>query len=233
MDQYGQFCPLAKAAEVLCQRWTMLVVRELIAGSRRFNDLQRGLPQMSPTLLSRRLRALESVDVIERRTEGAHVQYCLTEAGNELREVIESMSVWGHRWVRSQLEKDDLDAGLLMWDMRRSVDPDQFPERRVVVQFHFPDADEGSRYWWLVSCEGETDLCLQDPGHEVDILLEAPLAVMTAVWVCEMTLDQAIRKREVTLVGSAELRRQLPHWLQASALSRLGEQRDVQAMRKH
>ena len=231
MDQYGQFCPLAKAAEVLCQRWTMLVVRELVAGSQRFNDLQRGLPHMSPTLLSRRLRSLEEMGVIERRTEGSHALYCLTEAGRELQEVVEVMGAWGHRWVRSQLEKDDLDAGLLMWDMRRSVDPEQFPPRRVVVQFHFPDADDGSRYWWLVSCDGETDLCLQDPGHEVDILLQAPLAVMTAVWICEITLDQAIRKGEVKLVGPAKLREQLPHWLQASALSRLGEQRSMMATR--
>ncbi|MBW3567901.1 MAG: helix-turn-helix transcriptional regulator [Proteobacteria bacterium] len=221
---YGQFCPQAKAAEVLCQRWTLLVVRELIAGSRRFNELQRGLPQISPTLLTARLRQLESIDVVERKREEGTSLYVLTKAGEELRGVIETMGVWGHRWVRSQLEKGDLDAGLLMWDMRRSVEPCHFTAVNVVVQFEFPDAGPGERYWWLVSNEHETDLCLEDPGHEVDLLVRAPLQVMTSVWICETTFSDAVRKGLIEVFGPARLREQLPHWLQSSALARLGQQ---------
>lgn len=224
MSGYGQFCPLAKAAEVLCQRWTLLVVRELIAGSRRFNELQRGLPQISPTLLTQRLRQLESIDVIERKREDGTNIYVLTEAGNELRPVIETMGVWGHRWVRSQLEHGDLDAGLLMWDMRRSVEPRHFPDADIVVQFEFPDAGPGERYWWLVSNEHETDLCLEDPGHEVDVLVRAPLHIMTSVWICETKFSDAVREGLIEVFGPAGLREQLPHWLQSSALSRLGQQ---------
>lgn len=224
MGGYGQFCPLAKAAEVLCQRWTLLVVRELIAGSRRFNELQRGLPQMSPTLLSLRLRQLESIDVIERKRDAGANLYVLTKAGEDLRGVIETMGVWGHRWVRSQLERGDLDAGLLMWDMRRSVEPCHFSSANVVVQFEFPDAGPGERYWWLVSNDHETDLCLEDPGHEVDVLVRAPLQVMTSVWICETRFSDAVRKGLIEVIGPASLREQLPQWLQASALSRLGEQ---------
>lgn len=229
MNGYGQFCPLAKAAEVLCQRWTLLVMRELIAGGRRFNDLQRGLPLMSPSLLTSRLRQLESLDVIERQQIDGNNVYCLKEAGHELREVIEAMSVWGHRWVRSQLSKDDLDAGLLMWDMRRTVDPGQFPEHRIVVQFEFPDAEEGQRDWWLISCSNETDLCLEDPGYEVDVLLRSSLAAMTSVWICERSFSDAVQSRDITVIGPASLRERLPHWLQSSALSRLGESKSMES----
>lgn len=222
MASYAQFCPLAKAAEVLCQRWTMLVVRELIAGGQRFNELQRGLPQMSPTLLTRRLRELESIGIIERRFENGASLYVLRQAGEELRAVIEVMSVWGHRWVRSQLVEGDLDAGLLMWDMRRTIDSQHFPSHRVVVEFEFGDAGPGEQHWWLVSCGGETDLCLENPGYEVDLLVKCSLRTMTAVWICEKTLKEAIRRGEVKVIGPAELRDRLPDWLQSSALSRLG-----------
>lgn len=223
MSGYGQFCPLAKAAEILCQRWTLLVVRELVAGSRRFNELHRGLPQMSPTLLTRRLRELEYIGVIERQREDNITLYTLTEAGHELRAVVETMGVWGHRWVRSQLEAGDLDAGLLMWDMRRSVDPSHFPPRRVVVQFEYPDARSGERHWWLISEEHDTDLCLENPGLEVDVLIRAPLREMTSAWICETRFADAVRQGKIEVFGPANLRNQLPHWLQASALSRLGQ----------
>lgn len=160
MKSYGQFCPLAQATQLLCERWTLLVVRELLAGSTRFNALQKGVPLMSPTLLSERLKRLATAGVINLSGSKGNYTYNLTSAGLELRPVVELLGAWGHRWSRSNLSKRDLDAGLLMWDMRRSVNPAIFPKHRIVVQFEYPDAQKGGRVWWLVSENGEIDLCL-------------------------------------------------------------------------
>jgi DNA-binding HxlR family transcriptional regulator len=222
MKGYGQFCPLAQASQALGERWTLLVVREMIAGSTRFNELRRGVPLMSPTLLSRRLKQLEAAGVIHRRRIGNDISYELTPAGHELRPVVELLGAWGHRWVRSQLGSEDLDAGLLMWDMRRSVDPTHFPERRTVVEFHYSDAPVGVRDWWLVSKSGEIDLCLSDPGYEVDLLISSSLAAMTAVWTCQLSFRNAVGCGDIEVTGDPGLARKLPDWLRASHLSRLG-----------
>lgn len=221
---YGQFCPLAKAAELLCERWTMILVRELVAGSRRFNDIRRGLPLISPTLLSARLRRLVEAGVIERVTDERGGQaYVLTTAGEELRPMVEFMGTWGHRWVGSRLEDEDLDVGLLMWDIRRGVDPACFPKEKVVLQIRFPEEREGQRDWWLVSEGGETDLCMEDPGHEVDLVVVCSVRVLTAIWLCQCTLDRAERDGALRVMGDPALRSQLPGWLQGSPLARLGE----------
>ena len=220
MVTYGQFCPMAKAAEILCERWTLVVVRELTAGSRHFNDLRRGVPLMSPTLLSRRLKQLETAGVIQRVHDDSGVTYQLTPAGAELQPLVETMARWGSRWVRHRLSLDDLDASLLMWDIRRQVDASRFPEKRVVVQFHFPDAPPAKRLWWLVSVAGTTDLCLDDPGYEVDVFLEAPLHVMTAVWMRDISFSEAERSFGLTVEAmDRKLRTNLPKWLGASALA--------------
>ncbi|MEX1032273.1 MAG: helix-turn-helix domain-containing protein [Cellvibrionaceae bacterium] len=221
---YGQFCPLAKAAELLCERWTMILVRELSAGSQRFNDLRRGLPLMSPTLLSRRLRQLVAAEVVQRVTGADGTQaYVLTRAGEELRPMVEFMGTWGHRWVGSPMGEDDFDVGLLMWDIRRGVDLAEFPRERVVLQIQFSDAPENRRDWWLVSEDGQTDLCMEDPGHEVDLLLKTSVRVLTDVWLRRRTLADAESSRELDVLGSDALRKRLPGWLQGSPLARLGE----------
>ncbi|HLE66229.1 MAG TPA: helix-turn-helix domain-containing protein [Burkholderiales bacterium] len=229
MNSYGQFCPLAQASQLLCERWTLLIVRELVAGSSRFNDLRRGVPLISPTLLSRRLKQLEHSGVIRRRRPPAGVRYELTQGGEELRPIVELLGAWGHRWVRSRLDGSDLDAGLLMWDMRRTVDASQFPARRVVVQFNYPDAPKGARDWWLISANGETDLCLEDPGYEVDLVIRGSLRAMTAIWTCQVRFQDAERGGEIKVLGSHDLRRKLPQWLRASYLSRLGAAGPVNA----
>ena len=222
MKGYGQFCPLAQSTQLLCERWTLLVVRELIAGSTRFNELRRGVPLMSPTLLSQRLTRLEKAGVLVRKKNSEGSTYELTEAGRELRPVVELLGAWGHRWVRSSLDTDDLDAGLLMWDMRRSVDATQFPERRIVIQFLYPDAPKGSHDWWLISENGQVELCLNDPGHEVDIFIKSSLESMTSVWNCETPFQDAVRKGDITVKGDPKLTSKLQDWLCASPLSRLG-----------
>jgi DNA-binding HxlR family transcriptional regulator len=219
---YGQFCPLAQAAQLLCERWTLIIVRELIAGSTRFSDLHKGVPLMSPTLLSTRLKQLIKAGVIEPvGSKGSH-SYHLTQAGKELRPVVELLGVWGHRWAQSDLKDGDLDAGLLMWDMRRSVDPSVFPRQRLVVQFEYPDAPKGARNWWLIAEGGEVDLCLKDPGHDVDILIKCPLKVMTEIWICAKSFREAVGKGEVAIMGDPALAGKLPEWLRSSQLSQLG-----------
>lgn len=222
MKAYGQFCPLAQAAQLLCERWTLLVVRELIAGSTRFSELQKGVPLMSPTLLSARLKQLSEAGVIERRGKVGSYQYELTRAGHELRPIVEMVGAWGHRWARSNLSRGDLDASLLMWDIRRTIDAAAFPRHRVVLQFEFPDAGRGAGDWWLVSEGGEIDLCLADPGHEVDVLVRTPLKALTEVWICERSFSDAVRSGDIKALGDAKLIGNLEAWLCGSPLARLG-----------
>jgi DNA-binding HxlR family transcriptional regulator len=183
---YKQFCPVAMAAEILCTRWTMVLLRELIAGSTRFNDIQRGVPKMSRSLLSRRLKELEAAGIVDRTAlnaeQGIH-EYTLTPAGKDLFPVIESMGIWGQKWVESQLSLKNLDPSLLMWDMRRNLDASPLPPKRTVVQFCYPELPSTKRDWWMiVGASGEIDLCWADPGFDVDLFVTTDLRTMTAIW---------------------------------------------------
>lgn len=204
---YGQFCPVAKAAEIVAERWTPLVLRELIAGSRRFNELRRGVPLMSSALLSQRLKELEHAGVILRHAgQGRTAEYVLSEAGRELQPIIEALGVWGTRWTRSRLTRQDYDASLLMWDIRRNIDLNLLPnDRRTVIEFHFPDAPASYRRWWLVVSPGEVDLCLKDPGHDVDLHLTANVRSMVEIWMGYLPLDRAARTGQLTLEGPRSL----------------------------
>jgi DNA-binding HxlR family transcriptional regulator len=224
---YGQYCPVAKATEILNERWTLLVLRELLFGSRRFNDLRKGVPLMSPTLLSKRLKFLEESGVIERgpAQPGKGREYQPTTAGQELRPLIEMLGVWGQRWVRSRLTPDELDPGLLMWDIRRCTDAKLFPSTRTVVQFEFSDAAPSKRRWWLVvSAKDGVDLCLTDPGFEVDLYIVTDLRTMTALWMGDMPLRYAFDSGRIDLDGSPELRRSLRSWLQRSPFGNVPNQ---------
>ena len=219
---YGQFCPVAMAAEIICSRWTALVLRELLCGSTRFNDLRRGVPRMSPTLLSKRLKELKEAGVIAAKpaAQGGVVEYKLTEAGEELRGVIMSLGIWGQRWVESSLSLKNLDPALLMWDMRRNLKPAALPDRRCTVQFVYPEVDRSCRSWWLV-VEGEkVDLCGVDPGYEVDLHVRASLRSMTAVWTGHSTLQREIDARHIELIGDRALARSLHAWLGFSSFAK-------------
>jgi len=222
VKSYGQFCPLAQATQLLCERWTLIIIREFIAGSSRFSELQKGVPLMSPTLLSTRLKQLIKSGVVEKQGSKGNHRYQLTQAGKELRPVVELLGAWGHRWVKSDLNKGDLDAGLLMWDMRRSIDTSIFPKQRVVVQFEYPDAPKGGCDWWLVSDNGEIDLCLNDHGYTVDILIKTSLKTMTKVWTCELSFNDAAKAGDISVMGEPKLTKKLQHWLCSSPLSKLG-----------
>lgn len=212
---YKQFCPLAMAAEVLCTRWTMILMRELIAGSTRFNDLRRGVPKMSPSLLSQRLKELESAGIVERRPvpSGRGVfDYHLTEAGRDLRDVVIAMGMWGQKWVESSLSLKNLDPSLLMWDMRRNLNPAPLPDRRTVVQFVYHDLPPTKRDWWLViEPAGEVDLCWADPGFEIDLYVTTDLRTMTAIWMGVTNVSAELEKFEFS--GSRALTSTFQTWL--------------------
>ena len=212
MSGYGQFCPVSKAAEVLCQRWTPLVLRELLVGSTRFNQIRRGVPTCSPALLSKRLKELEVAGVVERTSTDAGTSYTLTEAGRELFPLIQGLGEWGQRWVRSDYGPDDLDPGLLLWDVRRFLAPGEFGDRRVVIQLTFPSMDPKQRYFWIVVERDDVDLCLTDPGFDVDVGVEADLRTLTEVWMGDARFTDTLADGRITMRGPRELTRRIPDW---------------------
>ncbi|MEO5755412.1 MAG: helix-turn-helix domain-containing protein [Mesorhizobium sp.] len=212
---YKQFCPLSMAAELLCTRWTMVLLRELVAGSTRFNDLRRGVPKMSPTLLSQRLKDLEAGGIVERveiNSEPGVFEYRLTEAGKDLRPVIEAMGFWGQKWVEARLSLKNLDPSLLMWDMRRNLNPSPLPDGRTVIQFLYHDLPASKRSWWLiVEKHGDVDLCWYDPGFDVDLYVSTDLCTMTSIW---MGLTTVHKERErITLTGNLDVAGKMQTWL--------------------
>jgi DNA-binding HxlR family transcriptional regulator len=217
MPGYGQFCPVAKAMEVLDERWTMLVVRELLAGSTHFNELRRGVPKMSPALLSKRLRSLTRVGIVQRDGSDNRVTYRLTQRGLELSEVVEALGAWGIRWI-GELGDADLDPHLLLWDMRRRMNLAAMPRGRTVVSIEFDDVASDVARWWLVADE-DVAICDDDPGFPVAVSVLTSLRTLTSLWRGDQSWDQALRTGSVTLLGPTEVRRQLPSWLGSSAFA--------------
>lgn len=211
--------------ELLDERWTMLVVRELVTGSRRFNDLRRGLPRMSPTLLSKRLGQLARAGIIERHVEANEVQYTLTPAGEELRPIVEALGTWGVRWI-GHLGQEDLDPSLLLWDMHRNVDQRTVPNRRTVIHFNFRDVPAGSRRWWLVVTRDDVDVCDTDPGYDIDVTVTTDLRSMIRVWRGDTTWSDALRSGSVALDGTTTMRRSLPHWFNPSRFAQIPRARE-------
>ena len=214
---YGQFCPVAKAAEVLCQRWALLVVREVLCGSTRFGELQRGLPGCPPATLAKRLRELEAAGVLVRTGRGAGTSYAATEAAAELDPILDGFGTWGQRWVRSTYGPDELDAEFLLWDIRRYLDPAGFgaatgPDVRVVELRITSPGMRGRRFWMVVD-GAAVDLCLIDPDRSVDVLLEADLRVLTEVWMGDTRFADAVAARTLRLSGAPDLVAALPGWL--------------------
>jgi DNA-binding HxlR family transcriptional regulator len=216
MEGYSQYCPLAKGAEVFAERWTPLILRELLRGSTTFNDLHRGVPRMSRSLLSSRLRKLESCGVLSRNLRSSSVHYELTTAGRELAGVVRALGTWAQRWFRSSFAGDELDAGVLMWDIRSTVDARMLPPVRNVVQFVFTDQPASSRYWWLVNEDGDVDLCPLDPGDEAALELHTTLRTMTRVWMGDLAIGAAQRSGALSVRGPHDLRRCLRSWLRLS-----------------
>jgi DNA-binding HxlR family transcriptional regulator len=220
MLDYGQFCTVARGAEVFGERWTPLVVRELLCGSTHFNDIRRGVPRMSASLLALRLRRLEEIGVVRRISNGRIVEYQLTAAGEELRPIVMALGHWGARWIGSRLKRGQLDAGFLMWDIRRFVQLDAFPrERRVVIHFRFPDAPRGERVWWLVVESGVADLCRDDPGHELTLIVESSVRALTEIWTGDRGAEEVVQSGDLRVQGPSREARDLWRWLGRSAFA--------------
>jgi DNA-binding HxlR family transcriptional regulator len=215
---YGQFCPVAKAMELLDERWTLLVVRELMMGSRHFNALRRGVPRMSPALLSKRLQSLVRAGVVERWEDGNRVSYRLTEAGRELEPIVEALGRWGIRWV-PELGDEDLDPHLLLWDMHRNVDLEAVPDGRTVIAFDLSGVPPSARWWWLVISDSGVDICDDDPGHPVRVTVRAPLRTLTLIWRGDLSWSAALRSGDLELIGEPQACRALPRWLTLSTMA--------------
>jgi DNA-binding HxlR family transcriptional regulator len=213
MTDYSQFCTVARGAEVLGERWTPLVVRELLCGSTRFNDIHRGVPRMSATLLAQRLRKLAELGVVARRRRGTGWEYVLTPAGEELRPIVLQIGHWGARWIGSRLKRGQLDAGFLMWDMRRFVPLDRFPAGRTVIHFVFDDARPRERRWWLVVEGGRADLCRDDPGHDLTLLVESSVRALTAIWTGDSDAKTELAAGRVRVIGPERDAGRLWTWL--------------------
>jgi DNA-binding HxlR family transcriptional regulator len=226
---YQQFCPVAMAAEILCTRWTIILLREMFAGSTRFNELRRGVPRMSPALLSQRLKELESAGIVSRakvsRVKSAAdrglFEYRLTESGRELGPLVEGFGIWGQRRIQSKLSLQHLDVDLLMWDMRRSLNTTPMPARRSVVEFVYPQLPASQRRWWLiVDPEVGTDLCKIDPGFDVDLYVSVDLRTMTAIWMGLDTVRAAVANQRMILTGSRQLATSMQTWLGLSPFAK-------------
>lgn len=232
---YGQFCPVAMAAEVFCSRWTALVLRELLCGTTRFNDLRRGVPRMSPTLLSKRLKELEDAGVVIAVATGQRgvLDYKLTDAGEELRGIVMALGMWGQRWVESSLSLKQLDASLLMWDMRRNLALASFPDRRCTIHFLYPEVATGRKAFWLVVNDGTVDLCAVDPGFEIDLYVTGSLRSMTSVWMGLSTLKAEMDAGKIEVTGDKELKRSMENWLGLSVFAKEKPRVPDGAQRQH
>jgi len=219
MQKYKQYCPVARASEILADRWTPLIVRELIAGSHRFNQIERGLPGISRSLLASRLRELDKAGVVERlRPPRAQVaEYHLTEAGRSLKPVIEALGAWGVAWAFDEPRPEELDAGLLIWKVHQRIDRERLPETRTVVEFDFT-GPRGRRVWLLLE-RREVSVCVTPPGFDSDLVVRADLALFYSVWLGQMEYKAALRSGGLVVEGPRVLVREFPHWLMWSAMA--------------
>ena len=220
MSDFGQFCPIALASEVLTQKWMLLIIRELNAGATRFNEIRRGVPRISATLLKQRLDQLESAGVvlttpIER---GRGDQYNLTDAGRELKSVLGSIGEWGQRWARD-ISPEDLDPGWLVWAMHRRLNQKLLPENPVTLAFEFTDATQNNRFFWLVCSRNSVDVCIKQPGFETDLHIQTPVITFAEVWRGLKPIEPEIRSGRIRLRGKQQLKKQLPDLLLLSVFA--------------
>lgn len=224
---YGQFCPVAKAAEVIGDRWSLLVLREMLYGNRYFNDISRGVPLMSRALLVQRLKELEKAGVVisyEKETGKGH-EYLLTPAGEALRPIVEALGVWAQQWGSEQIASEDLDDALLMWGMRRRINLEAVPTQKIVLQLDFRGLTRGhktQRSWWLVIEDSEVDVCQKDPGFQVDVLISADLSAFNHVWMGFTPLNLALKQGTISFEGDRDLVHQVPTWLYLNGEWRYG-----------
>ncbi|HZD57232.1 MAG TPA: helix-turn-helix domain-containing protein [Anaerolineales bacterium] len=221
MNKYGQYCPTARAVEILGDRWTLLIVRDLLLGAQHFNELERGLPGIPKALLAERLRRLQQVGAVERLSEsgGRKSRYQLTPAGWELYPIIDSLTRWGAKWAFGEPEPAELNPVLLLWWMRDRVNPERLPEHRVVVEFNFRETRP--KRFWLVLDPGDVSVCVKHPGFDIDILIQAELAALYEVWYGRITFARAIREERLEIDSTPALIHAFPKWFALSPVAGL------------
>lgn len=219
---YGQYCPLALAAELLCRRWTILIVSRLIDGCTTFNEIHQGVPRISPSLLSSRLKELEDAGIVKRIKGKANGRYSyqVTQAGRDLEDIITSLAVWGQHWARDN-QMDDLDLGFLAWSMSLRINNDLMPPGRTVLEFEFSGVPTDFRRFWLVNHDGKVDMCFKHPGYETDLLVRADLRTFVEVWRGFRDLSAEIRASRIRLTGPQALKKAFPQWLMLSMFAHL------------
>lgn len=220
--EYGQFCPIAKASEIIGEKWTILIIRELIMGASRFNELQRGLSLISPTILTKRLQSLtENGLVLKKKIRGQQgYEYFATQSCRELLPVIKSLGDWGMRWARQHMTASDYDVELLMLYLQRSVQPDRLTGNETVIRFQFTDIKDLSN-WWLVAKNDDVEVCVKDPGKDVDIYLTCSVKTMADVWMGDYSYRKAVKSGDLTVVGPATLTKDIFSWLNPSVFADL------------
>lgn len=214
MLEYGQFCPMSKAAEVLGEKWTLLIIRELLLGSTRFSQLQRGLSRISPTVLNKRLDSLQKAGLIVRKriVEQRSFEYHLTEAGRELFPIVVQVSEWGMRWARGHLRDSELDVNLLMMDIERRIDGKKLPGGQTVLQFRFTDLKRHGEWWIKINGE-QVELCTDNPGNDVDVYFTSDLRTLTEVWMGDKPIKQAQSENKLKIVGPSMYLNNLQSWI--------------------
>lgn len=217
---YGQYCPLSLAVELLCRRWTMLVISRLCDGCSRFNEIHRGVPRISPSLLSKRLTELEKAGLVQTRQleKGPGREYFLTDAGKEIEPVIDHLAIWGQKWARD-MSKEDLDPAFLVWSMHLRMDTNAMPSGRTVIEFKFTGAPADCRRFWLVNRDGDVEMCLKDPELDVDLLVTSRLRLFVEAWRGFRDLRREIDSGRIRLHGPPDLCKRFPDWLRLSMLA--------------
>lgn len=215
--KYNQFCPIAKASELLGDRWTFLIMRELLSGGCRFNELQKGLGNISPSLLTTRLRSLEEAQIIERKKIKSQqgFEYFLTNAGKDALPIIQALGKWGMDWAREQINDDELDVELLMLYLSRSIKPENLIGNETIIHFRFNDLKK-LKDWWIIVESGKIDICIEDPGKEVDVWFNTDVRTMMEVWMGDQSYKSAINSNKLKVVGLASLTRNVTKWMSNS-----------------
>ena len=226
--EYGQFCPIAKSTEIIGEKWTLLVIRELLMGGSRFNELHRGLSLISPTILSKRLEALsEHGLVLKKKIPGQRgYEYFPTQSCKELLPIIRSLGDWGMSWARSNLTEKDYDVELLMLYLKRSIIPGALIGRETVIRFKFTDIEKYPD-WWLVVTGEEVDLCVKNPGKDVDVYFTSSVKTMADIWMGDNTYKRAIREGALKIVGNEMLTRNVTSWMGNSIFTDLPSANDI------
>ena len=226
--EYGQFCPVAKAMELLGEKWSLLILRELHMGATRFNELQRGLSLISPTVLTKRLNELADAElIIRKKIPGQRgYEYFLTQAGKETLPLLKAVGDWGMRWARGDLRETDLDVELLMLYLQRSIKTECLPGEQAVIQFKFTDLKK-LNYWWLLVKGCNVDICLENPGKDVDVYFTTDLRTMIDCWMGDKTYKAAIADKRLKLVGPSALTRNIQRWISNSIFAGIPPARET------